>query len=161
MLTRSANVTGAAPQGRGLGVSVRGEGHGGAAAPEGDTSGRGVARARGSGGRGMEGKGQARTASSASVTPVGGDNGDVMEVDTGVEMHEGFRRENGEAGQAGVGAGSVAATAVNGNGNSGVKRLHEDSPLVPEEISAGDVAVLNNHRSEVSGIGRWLDSLVR
>lgn len=158
MSTWSANATGAAPQGRGLDVSARGEGQGGVTAPEGDTSGRGVARARGSGGRGMEGKGQARTASSATGTPAGGDNGDVMEVDTGVEMHEGFRRENGEAGQAGAGggAGSVAATAVNGNGNGGVKRLHEDSPLVAEEISASDVAVLNNHRSEVSGLrGTW------
>lgn len=60
-----------------------------------------------------------------------------MDVDSGVDRDEGFGQENGEAGG--------AATA-----NGGARRDDDGMLAGAEEIAEGDVAVLSNHRSEVS-----------
>ena len=116
-------------------------------------------RLRGAGGRGGDGKDSVRIASTSSGTPGavaggGGDNGEgmeAMEVDTGEEGHGAFRQENGDTGHAGpsgFGLGSGLSKAA--NGDSGSKRSHDDLAFGVDEIPAGDVAVLSNHRSEVS-----------
>lgn len=105
-------------------------------------------------GNGNEGKGHARAPSAGALGAAGaggGENGEAMEVDTGEEGEDGFGRENGGIGQAGAVAGAVGAGAANGDGSGGALRKDEDGVLATaEEIPEGDVAVLSNHRSEVS-----------
>eukprot|EP00904_Undaria_pinnatifida_P014117 jgi/Undpi1/9836/HiC_scaffold_27.g12290.m1 len=91
----------------------------------------------GGAGGGADGKAHLRTASSGGACTVGGgENGEAMEVDTGEEGGDGFGQENGGSGPAGSGV-PVAVP----NGDAGTNRY--------DEIPEGDVAVLNNHRSEV------------
>lgn len=88
------------------------------------------------------------------------DNGAVMsvamEVDTGQERERGpdaaaFGQENGGvagSGQAGGAATAAAAAAANGEG--GMRKDGDDMGFQGcGEIPDGDVAVLNNHHSEV------------
>lgn len=75
----------------------------------------------------------------------GGENGEAMEVDTGEEGDDGFGQENGGAGPAGSGM----AVAVP-NGDAGASRFEDGLLSRTDEIPEGDVAVLNNHHSEVS-----------
>lgn len=78
------------------------------------------------------------------------DTGEAMEVDTGEER--GYGEENGGVGAAvagGVAAGTVAANGEGGMGISIGDGL-KGGPAGCDEIPDGDVAVLNNHHSEVS-----------
>ncbi|CAM9201813.1 unnamed protein product [Laminaria digitata] len=67
-----------------------------------------------------------------------------MEVDTGEEPEDGFGQENGGAGPAGSGV----AVAVP-NGDTSATRYEDGLLSRSDEIPEGDVAVLNNHHSEV------------
>lgn len=127
-------------------------------AREGGGSGRdGNARdPRGNGSEGVDGKGQQVRAAVGGAPEgfVAGENGEAMEVDTGEEGDDAFAQENGGEGQAGSGVGgapAVAASAVAAavNGDGGLRRYEDTLITRGEEIPEGDVAVLNNHHSEV------------
>lgn len=108
----------------------------------GDGSGRDAPR--GNGGRGVDAKGHGRGAASSGALGGSagvGENGEAMEVDTGEEGDDRFGHQNGGVGQAGVGSAA--------NGDVGLRRDADDLLYDAEEIPDGDVAVLNNHRSEV------------
>ncbi|CAB1113606.1 unnamed protein product [Ectocarpus sp. CCAP 1310/34] len=77
------------------------------------------------------------------------DTGEAMEVDTGEER--GYGEENGGAGAAAAGGVAAGTVAANGEGGMGISTGDglEGGPVGCDEIPDGDVAVLNNHHSEV------------
>ncbi|CBJ29893.1 conserved unknown protein [Ectocarpus siliculosus] len=97
------------------------------------------------GGHGHKGAAAGAAAGGANMA----NTGEAMEVDTGEER--GYGEENGGAGAAAAGGVAAGAVAANGEGAMGISIGDglKGGPAGCDEIPDGDVAVLNNHHSEV------------
>lgn len=111
-----------------------------------------AAGAAGGVGAGMaQGVAPGGTSGGGATAGAAGDTREAMEVDTGAEHGEGYHPKD-ERGEPQVGAGtSTSISAMAMAMANGDMRRDEGRMRSAEEIAEGDVAVLNNHRSEVSG----------